>query len=420
LTDQARIIDPIVRRDQWSKTLPKQFISRRSLTAVVFLATVIAASAGHAADGKLTIGVVLPLSGAFANEGEQYQNGIKVYQALHGNKAGNLTVDVVTRDDQGPSSGDLSRRLTQELIVRDKADVILGYSFTPNAMSSATLLTEAKKPAVIINAATSVITERSPYFVRVSFTLPQLAATLGTWAAKNNIKTAFTIVSDYAPGIDAETWFKNAFTDGGGKVIGGVRTGIADMEYAPYLQRATEAKPDAIFVFNPGGDVAVAFMKEAEKRGIQKSGIKLIVTGDVVEDQSVPLFGDAIEGVVSVHHYQVGLANPENSAFVKKYKELFGNKAIPNFRAVQGYDGMGLIHKAVEKTGGKLDADALMAAFKGMTIQSPRGHLTIDPDTRDVVQDMYIRRGAKKDGEWQNVEFETVKDVKDPAKAAKK
>jgi len=254
----------------------------------------------------------------------------------------------------------------------------------------------------------------------VSFTLPQLAATLGTWAAKNGVKTAYTIVSDYAPGIDAETWFKNAFTAGGGQVIGGVRTGLADMEFAPHLQRASEAKPDAIFAFNPGGDVAVAFMKEVDKRGIKKSGIKMIVTGDVVEDQSVPLFGDAVEDVISVHHYQVGLANAENVAFVKKYKEMFGPKAIPNFRAVQGYDGMALIAKAVEKTGGKLDADSLMAAFKGLTLQSPRGTLTIDPETRDIIQTMYIRRGAKKDGEWQNVEFEAVKDVKDPAKAAKK
>lgn len=386
------------------------------LAAGALLAFAGAGGTAHAADGKLTIGVVLPLSGAFANEGEQYQNGIKTYLALHGDRVGNLKVEVVTRDDQGPGSGDLSRRLTQELIVREKADVILGYSFTPNAMSSATLLTEAKKPAVIVNAATSVITERSPYFVRVSFTLPQIAATLGAWAAKNSIKTAYTIVSDYAPGIDAETWFKKAFTEGGGTVIGGVRTGIADMEYAPHLQRAVETKPDAIFVFNPGGDVAVAFMKEAEKRGIQKSGIKLVVTGDVVEDQSVPLFGEAIEGVVSAMHYQVGLDNPENAAFVKKYKELFGASAIPNMRGVQGYDGMVLIAKAVERAGGKLDADSLMAAFKGLTIQSPRGHVTIDPETRDVVQNIYIRRGAKKGGEWQNVEFETVKDVKDPAK----
>lgn len=372
----------------------------------------------RAADGKLTIGIVLPLSGLYANEGAQYENGIKVYQALHGTKAAGLDVETVARDDQGPGSGDLSRRLTQELIVRNKADVILGYSFTPNAMSAATLLTEAKKPAVIINAATSVITEKSPYFVRVSFTTGQLAATLGDWAAKNGVKSAYTIVSDYAPGIDAETWFKNAFTKAGGTIVGGARTPVSEMEYAPYLQRAQEAKPDAIFAFDPGGDVAVAFMKEAKKRGIMQSGIKMLVTGDVVEDNSVPLFGDAIEGVISVHHYQVGLDNDENKAFVKKYKEMFGADAIPNFRAVQGYDGMSLIYHAVEKTKGKVDADSLMEAFKGMTIQSPRGHVTIDPRTRDVVDDMYVRRGGQKDGLWQNIKIATYPDVKDPAKEA--
>lgn len=396
----------------------RKVAGRFFLGSLVAAAMAIAAPA-VAADGRLTIGLILPLSGAFANEGLQYQNGVKTYQALHGDRVGNLKVEIITRDDQGPGSGDLARRLTQELIVRDKADIIFGYSFTPNAMSAATLLTEAKKPAVIINAATSVITERSPYFARVSFTTPQIASTLGAWAAKNNIKTVFTISSDYAPGIDAETWFKKAFTDGGGTVIGGVRTPVAEMEFSPYLQRAVDAKPDAIFHFDPGGDVAVAFMKEAEKRGIEKSGIKLLLTGDVVEDQSVTLMGEAVEGVVSAGHYQVGLINAENVAFVKKYKELFGDTAVPNFRAVAAYDGMALIAKAVEKTGGNLETDALMTAFKGTTLQSPRGHFTIDPETRDVIQDVYIRRGAKKDGQWQNVEFAVFKDVKDPAKAAK-
>jgi branched-chain amino acid transport system substrate-binding protein len=391
---------------------------RTLLFSLALAAGLATASPASAADGKLTIGLILPLSGTFANEGQQYQNGVKVYQALHGDRVGDLKVEIVTRDDEGPASGDLSRRRTQELLVRDKADVILGYSFTPNAMSAATLLTDAKKPGVIINAATSIITEKSPYFTRVSFTTPQIAATLGAWAAKNNIKTVFTISSDYAPGIDSETWFKKAFTDGGGTVVGGVRTPIAEMEFSPYLQRAIDANPQAIFHFDPGGDVAVAFMKEAEKRGITKSGIKLLVTGDVVEDQSVTLMGQAVEGVISAMHYQVGLDNAENAAFVKKYKEMFGANAIPNFRAVAGYDGMALIAKAVEKTGGNLDADALMAAFKGTTLQSPRGHFTIDPETRDVVQDIYIRRGAEKNGQWQNVEFDVVKDVKDPVKAA--
>jgi branched-chain amino acid transport system substrate-binding protein len=390
--------------------------SRRGALALIACAVAVNAVPVAAADGKLTIGVVLPLSGTYANEGQQYENGIKVFQSLHGTAVAGLTVQVVTRDDQGPGSGDLSRRLTQELILRDKADVILGYSFTPNAMSTASLLTEAQKPAVIINAATSIITEKSPYFVRVSFTTPQVSYVLGEWAAQHGIKTVYTIVSDYAPGLDAEAWFKNAFTKGGGTIIGSARTPVSEMEYAPFLQGAMEAKPDAIFSFDPGGDVAVAFMKEAKKRGVTDSGIKLLVTGDLVEDNSLPLFGDALKGVISAHHYQIGLDNAANIAFVKKYKELFGQSAIPNFRAVQGYDGMALIYQAVAATKGDLGSAALMKALKGATLDSPRGKLTIDPNTRDIVQTIYIRQGRQVDGQWQNVQIEAYPEVKDPAK----
>ncbi|MEH2472121.1 branched-chain amino acid transport system substrate-binding protein [Nitrobacteraceae bacterium AZCC 2161] len=380
------------------------------------LLAVAATGAAQAADGKLTIGLVLPMSGGFADQGQYYENGIKLYQKLHGSKFAGLNVETVLRDDQGPGSGDLARRLTQELIVRNKADVIIGYSFTPNAMSVATLLTEAKKPGIIVNAATSIITEKSPYFARVSFTLPQLAATLGTWAAKNNIKTAYTIVSDYAPGIDAETWFKKSFEAAGGKVIGDARTPVMAMEYSPFLQRAMEAKPDAVFAFNPGGDVSVAFMKAAKERGLVKSGIKLLVTGDVVDDNALPAMGDAVEGVISSLHYQVALDNKENAEFLKGYKEMFGSNAVPSYRAVQGYDAMALIHKAVEKTKGNLDGATLMEAIKGEKIDSPRGVMEIDPATRDVVETIYIRKGEMKDGAWQNVAFDKIEAVKDPAK----
>ena len=368
------------------------------------------------AAGQLTVGLILPLSGIYANQGAQYENGVKVYQALHGSTVAGLAVKVITRDDQGPASGDLARRLTQELILRDKADIILGYSFTPNAMATASLLNEAKKPAVIINAATSVITEKSPYFVRVSFTTPEMAYTLGAYAAQHGIKTVFSIVSDYGPGIDAETWFIKGFTKGGGKMVGTARTPVSEMEYAPYLQRAMEAKPDAVFSFDPGGDVAVAFMKETKKRGLTEAGIKLLVTGDVVEDNSLPLFGDALKGVISVGTYQGQLQNSENLAFVAKYKEMFGRDAIPNFRAVQGYDGMSLIYHAVAATKGDLATPALMKAMEGMTIQSPRGNVTIDPETRDAVQTMYVREGRLVDGQWQNVQIGAVANVKDPAK----
>ena len=397
--------------------MSKPRLTRRQLQfGALAAAGVMAGAAPARAAGTLTIGVILPLSGIYADEGSQYENGIKTYQSMHGTTVAGMPVKIVTRDDQGPGSGDLSRRMSQELIVREKADVILGYSFTPNAMAAASLLTEAGKPGIIINAATSIITEKSPNFVRVSFTTPQTAYVLGEYAAQHGIKTAYTIVSDYGPGIDAEIWFIKAFTKGGGKIIGSARTPVSEMEYAPYLQRAMEANPDAVFSFDPGGDVAVAFMKEAKKRGLTDSGIKLLVTGDLVEDNSLPLFGDALKGVISVHNYQVGLQNPQNIAFVKKYKEMFGANAIPNFRAVAGYDGMALIYHAVEETKGDLSLAALMKAMKGATLDSPRGSFTIDPDTRDVIQTMYVREGQFVDGQWQNVQIAAFPNVKDPAK----
>lgn len=391
-------------------------IARAAAGVALAIAVLTSPMAAHAADGKLTVGLVLPMSGAFADQGQYYENGVKLYQKLHGDKVAGLTVETVVRDDQGPGSGDLARRLTQELIVRNRADVILGYSFTPNAMAAATLLTEAKKPAVIVNAATSIITEKSPYFVRASFTLPQLAASLGRWAARNGIKTAYTIVSDYAPGLDAETWFKQSFENLGGKVVGSARTPVTAMEYAPFLQRAMEAKPDAVFAFNPGGDVSVAFMKSAKERGLTQAGIKLLVTGDVVDDSQLAAMGDAVEGVISALHYQVDLDNPANAAFLTGYREMFGADAVPSYRAVQGYDAMAMIYQAVEKTKGNLDGATLIEAFKGEKIDSPRGPMTIDPATRDVVQNIYIRKGELKNGAWHNVAFDTIEDVKDPAK----
>jgi branched-chain amino acid transport system substrate-binding protein len=391
-------------------------VSRRRVLAGGTAMAALTVSGAQAAGGQLTIGCILSLSGTYANQGVQYQNGIKTFQALHGTTVAGLPVSVVYRDDQGPASGDLSRRLTQELIVRDKANVILGYCFTPNAMSSASLLTEAKVPGVIINAATSVITEKSPYFVRVSFTLPQVSYVFGKYAAEHGVKTVYSIVSDYGPGLDAETWFKKGFESAGGKVIGSARTPVSEMEYAPFLQRAMEAKPDAVFSFDPGGDVSVAFMKEAKKRGLQDAGIKLFVTGDLVEDDNLPLFGDALKDVVSAHIYQTGLKNAANQIFLTKYRELLGQDAIPNFRTVQGYDGMALIYQAVEATKGDLSSDALMKAFKGMTVDSPRGKFTIDPETRDIIETVYVRDGKQVDGKWQNVEIAAYPDVKDPAK----
>ena len=370
---------------------------------------------GAYAAGKVTVGVVLPLSGAFADQGKHYETGMQLYQQANGVTAAGKTVEMVVRDDQGPGSGDLSRRLTQELILRDHADIIVGYSFTPNAMSSASLLTEAKRPAIIINAATSIITAKSPYFTRISMTLSQVTYTLGQWAAKHGMKTAYTIVSDYAPGLDAETWFKKGFASGGGKVLGADRTPLAAMEYGAVLQRAIEAKPDALFAFDPGGDVAIAFMKQATER-LAGTGIKLMATGDVVDENLLPAMGDKIAGVISAWHYQAGIDNPANQKFLALYRAKFGAKALPSYRVVQGWDAMDLIYKTLAKTGGNVDAAAFMAAVKGMKLDSPRGPVEIDPATRDIVQNIYIRRVEIVDGTPRNVAIATIKAVKDPAK----
>lgn len=367
------------------------------------------------AASELVVGVILPLSGTFADQGAHYETGMRLYQALNGQQAAGRNVRLVVKDDQGPGSGDLPRRLTQELIARDKAELIAGYSFTPNAMAAASILTQAKTPAVIINAMTSVLTEKSPYYTRISGTMPMVAHTLGQWAAAQGKKTAYTIVSDYAPGVDAETWFVKGFEAGGGKVLGKDRTPLSAMEYGPYLQRALEAKPEIVFGFNPGGDVSIAFVKQAGAR-LAGTGIQLMVTGDVVDDNLLPAMGDAAEGVISAWHYQAGIDNPANQAFLKAFQAKYGAGQQPSYRVVQGYDAMALIYKTLAKTGGKT-GDAFMAAVKGMQLDSPRGPIRIDPATREIVQNIYIRRTVKADGARVNQAIATVDAVKDPAKS---
>lgn len=367
----------------------------------------------HAAD-DLVIGTILPLSGTFADQGGHYETGMRLYQEMHGTKAAGRTIKLVVKDDQGPGSGDLPRRLTQELIARDKAELIVGYSFTPNAMAAASILTQAKTPGIIVNAMTSVITTKSPYFTRVSGTMPMETYTLGKWAATHGHKSAYLIVSDYAPGIDAEEWFAKGFEAGGGKVIGKDRTPLSAMEYGPFLQRAIEAKPDTVFAFNPGGDVSIAFMKQAGAR-LKGTGIQLMVTGDVVDENLLPAMGDAANGVISVWHYQTDLDNPANKAFLKAFHAKYGADKTPSVRVVQGYDAMALVYKTLDKTKGKT-GDAFMEAVKGMKIDSPRGPFTIDPATREIVENIYIRRGEMSNGVAINKTIATVDAVKDPAK----
>ncbi|CAM5219529.1 Branched-chain amino acid transport system substrate-binding protein OS=Castellaniella defragrans OX=75697 GN=HNR28_001882 PE=3 SV=1 [Castellaniella defragrans] len=366
------------------------------------------------AASDLVVGTVLPLSGTFAEQGANYQDGMRLYQEMHGTQVAGRTIKLVFRDDQGPGSGDTARRLTQELITRDKAELIVGYSFTPNAMSAASLLTQAKTPGIIINAMTSVITEKSPYFTRISGTLAMVSYTLGKWVASQGKKTAYTIAADYAPGVDAETWFIKGFTEGGGKILGSDRTPITAMEYGPFLQRAVETKPDVLFGFNPGGDVSIAFMKQAGTR-LKGTGIQLVVTGDVVDESLLPAMGDAAIGTISSWYYQTDIDNPANKAFLKAFHAKFGAGKQPGARVLQGYDAMDLVYKTLAKTSGKT-GDAFMAAVKGMRLDSPRGPVLIDPKTRDIVQNIYIRRTTKVNGQLVNQSFAKIENVRDPAK----
>lgn len=390
-----------------SKTRRKILIGLASSSAMLCLTPAYAKEA-------LNIGVILPLSGTFADQGSHYETGIRMYLDMHGSLVAGRNIKMIIKDDQGPGSGDLARRLTQELIARDKAEIILGYSFTPNAMAAAGILTQAKRPAVIINAMTSVLTEKSPYFTRISATMPMVAYTQGKWAAEQGMKSAYVIVSDYAPGIEAETWFIRGFEDGGGKILGKDRTPVTAMEYGPFLQRAIESKPEAIFGFNPGGDVSIAFMKQAGLR-LKGTGIQLLVTGDVVDDNLLPAMGNAVENVISAWHYQTDLNNTENIKFLNTFKAKFGKDKEPSYRVLQGYDAMDLVFKTLEKTSGQA-GDAFIEGLRGMKLDSPRGPIEIESKTRDIKQNIYIRKGLKTENGYANKQIDVIKNVSDPAK----
>lgn len=363
--------------------------------------------------GNVKIGVVGPFAGHFATYGKNIENGMKTYLKMHGDTYAGRKIELIERDTTGPAP-DVAKRLVQELLTRDKVDFIAGFAFTPNAMAAAPLATQAKTPMVIMNAATSAITTKSPYVVRFSFTLPQVAEPMGQWAAKNGIKTAYTLVTDYAPGLDAEKAFTKAFTAGGGKIVDSARVPLKNPEFAPFVQRIKDAKPEAVFLFLPAGEPGIAFMKAFNERGLAKAGIKLIATGDVTDDDVLEAMGDPTLGVVTTHHYSAAHDSPENKAFVKAYEELAGKR--PNFMAVGGYDGMAAIAETITKLKGDLDGDKDMEILKNIKLVSPRGPIHIDPETRDIVQTVYVRRVEKVDGKLYNVEFESIPNVKDPGK----
>jgi len=373
------------------------------------------AVSGAAAQDIVKIGLIVSMTGQQASTGKQIKAAVDLYMKEHGDTVSGKKIQVILRDSA--SVPDNSKRLAQELIVKDKVSVIAGFEITPAALAVAPLATEAKVVELVMAAGTSIITERSPYIVRTSFTVPQSCVIIADWAAKNNIKKVVTIVSDYAPGADAEKSFTERFTAAGGQVVEAIKIPLANPDFAPFLQRAADAKPDAIFIFVPSGQGGT-FMKQFAERGLDKAGIKVIGPGDVTDDDQLTGMGDATIGVVTAHFYSADHQSAMNKAYVAAFEKA--NNFRPAFMSVGGYDGMHLIYEALKKTGGKADGDSLIAAMKGMKWESPRGPISIDPDTRDIIQNIYVRKVEKKGGQLYNVEFATFEAVKDPVKAAKK
>jgi branched-chain amino acid transport system substrate-binding protein len=375
-----------------------------------------AAGAPAAGAGTIKIGLVASFSGPFASVGQQIDNGIKAYMKKHGDTVAGRKVEILRRDTTGPAP-EVAKRLAQELVSRDKVDFLTGFGLTPEALAAAPVATEGKTPMVIMNAATSIITTKSPYIVRFSLTLPQVSAPMGEWAFKNGIKNVATLVADYGPGIDAETAFIKTFTAAGGKVSDSVRVPLKNPDFSSFIQRIKDTKPEAVFVFVPASEQCVAFMKAFRERGLAEAGIKIIATGDLVDDHELAAMGDAALGIVSTHHYSVAHDSPENKEFLQAYLDTNGADAgTPNFMAVAAWDGMAAIYNTVTKLEGKMDADKAMEILKNTSLTSPRGPIKIDPETRDVVQTVYIRRVERVDGKLRNVEFAELGVIKDPGK----
>ncbi|WP_425329968.1 ABC transporter substrate-binding protein [Terrirubrum flagellatum] len=383
------------------------------LAATALFGLVASAGAGFAQE-TIKIGLILPMTGPFASTGRQAEAGAKLYLAQHGDAIAGKKIELVLKDDTGVA--DVTKRIAQELIINDKVTALAGFGLTPLALATAPLATQAKTPAVVTAAATSIITDQSPYIARTSFTAAQATVPLAEWAAKNGIKRVTTIVSDYGPGIDVEKAFTETFTKAGGQVEN-LRVPLANPDFAPFLQKISDAKPDALLAFVPSG-VGAQFMRQYVERGLDKSGIRFLAEGSVTDDDLLNGVGDVALGAITSHHYSAAHDSPENKAFVKAFAEK-NNGMRPNFMGVGAYDGMHLIIEALKKTNGQ-GGEALIAAMKGLSWTSPRGPVSIDPETRDIIQNIYIRKVERVDGQLYNVEIATTPSLKDPVKEARK
>ena len=387
---------------------------RKLLIGIGSLAAALLAASPVYAQGAVRIGLIMPYSGQFADTATQMDNAIKLYVKQHGDNVGGKKIEFI-RKDTGGIAPDIAKRLAQELVVRDKVDILAGFVLTPNALAASDVSAEAKKFMVIMNAATAIITTKSPYSARTSVTVPQLNETFGAWAYRSGLRKTYTMVSDFGPGHDAENGFQQGFKNAGGQIVGSVRFPVASPDFSAFVQRAKDLNPEAIFVFVPGGVQPAAIGKAFAERGIDPAKTRILGQGELTDEGALKSMGDAGLGIITVFHYDYNHASAANAAFVKAYNADYARN--PDIFSIGGYDGMHLIYEALKKAGGKTDGDSLIAAAKGMKWESPRGPVAIDPETRDIIQTVYIRRVEKVGGQLRNVEFDKVENVKDPFKA---
>jgi branched-chain amino acid transport system substrate-binding protein len=385
---------------------------KRTLIASAAAALMTISTAAYADIVKF--GIIAPFSGPFAVWGKQFKDSVEAFQKLNGKTANGHEIQIIWRDE-GAGDASKSRQFAEELILREKVNVLGGFALTPDALAVAEVITESKTPTIILNAATSVVTRKSPYFIRVSMTVAQYLSPLGGWAAKNGIKTSYSMVSDYAPGLDAEGEFVSQFEKAGGKIVGKDRIPLNVTDFAPYMERALQSKADALFIFAPAGAPSVAMVREFERRGLKAAGMKLMGSGEM-QEIFLPSFGDSIIGTISSVHYTESNQRPENIAFRKALNETAGKDAVPDMASIAAWDAMGLVYETVKSLGPKFTGEQAINFMKAQTINSPRGPISFDPKERDVIQNVYIREVKKVDGKLINVDIATFEKVRDPWK----
>jgi branched-chain amino acid transport system substrate-binding protein len=382
----------------------------KTLACVVLAALPFASNLAHAQD-TIKIGVIAALTGPFANTGKPFEDGIKTFLQQNGDKVAGKKIEIIYRDDGG-TNAELSKRAAQELISRDKVSFLVGFSLTPSALAVAPIATQAKMPMIVMNAVTTGITSKSPYMLRTGMTMQQMTEPFGTWTAKNKVGKVYTLVSDYSTGIDAEARFTKGFTAGGGKIVGSSRVPLANPDYSPFIQRVKDEKPDALFFFAPGAEDGIGVLKAFSDKGLDKAGVKFLGVGDMTSDSpTLESLGERALGAITVLNYSTALDNEANKTFLKAYAAANPNRPPATFVTVAAYDTMGMIYETIRKLNGNVTGDAAMQVLSNMKWESPRGPISIDPSTRDIVQNMYIREVKKVNGKLINQPVGVLKDV---------